>query len=226
MTPVPPPASPCVRVRLEYTSVNGTLAGSRFYLSYAGASPTAGNCTTLAEDIAAAWGTHLAPVVGNGYALTEVDVLDITTDLGLSGVWTGSTSGSEGATTVPDSAAMNVEYNISRRYRGGKPRMFLPPPSRDQMDGNNVWLSDFLGTVNTALGAFMTEIEALTIGAMGALAHVNLSYYKGFTNVTNSSGRERAVPTYRDTALLDIVQGYAAKATIGSQRRRLRSTSY
>jgi hypothetical protein len=60
---------------------------------------------------------------------------------------------------------------------------------------------------------------------MGTLAHVNLSYYKGFTNVTNSSGRERAVPTYRDAALVDPVTGYFGKAIMGSQRRRRTSTT-
>jgi len=74
--------------------------------------------------------------------------------------------------------------------------------------------------------AFMAEIEALSVGAVGALGHVNLSYYQGFKNITNSSGRERAVPTYRNTALLDVVQGYAAKSVVGSQRRRRTSTTY
>jgi hypothetical protein len=61
---------------------------------------------------------------------------------------------------------------------------------------------------------------------MGVLAHVNLSYYKGFVNVENSSGRERAAPTYRDSALLDPVTGYVVKQVVGSQRRRRTATTY
>jgi hypothetical protein len=214
-----------MRVRLDYTADAGTLAGSRFYLSYAGAAPTGGNCITLATDIAAAWNTHLAPQINDQYALTEIDVLDIATDSGLSGQWTGSDSGTDTSASLPGNMAVNVEFNISRRYRGGKPRMFLPSPGNDGLATINKWTPDYIAATNTAIAAFYTEIEALSIGAVGTLAHVNLSYYKGFTNITNSSGRERAVPTYRAAAVLDTVVGYATKAVVGSQRRRRTATS-
>lgn len=225
MTPVPPPASPCVRVRLIYTDTSGTEAGSRFYLGYAGAAPSAGNCITLATDIATAWNDHLASLPSNNWTLTEVDVLDITTDLGLSGAATVSFEASGGTVPLAKMSAINVEYNIARRYRGGKPRMFLPGGTQANMTDEGRWTDGFIGDVNTGMAAFFSQIEALEIGTMGALTHVNLSYYAGFKNITNSSGRERAVPTYRATALLDVVQGYACKARIGSQRRRLASTT-
>lgn len=226
MTPVPPPASPCLRVRLDYTQSDGYLAGNRFYLSYAGAAPTAGNCVTLAGDIAAAWATDLAPVVDENWSLTEVDVLDIATETGLSGHWTGTDAGSRAGTGLPAQCASNVEYDIGRRYRGGKPRLFLPPGvTSDTLDAGH-WTPTFISALNTAVGGFFTAVNALSVGAVGQLAHVNLSYYKGFTNVTNSSGRERAVPTYRAAALVDPITGYSAKGVIGSQKRRRNATTY
>lgn len=226
MTAPPLPASPCVRVRLEYTQADAALAGSRFYLSYAGAAPTPGNCTTLAGDVATAWSSNLAAVISQEFALTEVDVLDIASDAGASGQWTGSESGALEETQLPSMCAVNIEFDIARRYRGGKPRMFLPPPNSAAMLDAGHWTTTYVGDVHTAITGFMTALEALSIGAMGSLAHVNLSYYKGFTNITNSSGRERAVPTYRDTALVDTIEGYAVKAEIGSQRRRRVATTY
>ena len=164
-------------------------------------------------------------MINDSYGLAEVDVLDITSETGASGRsdvgWTATRSG----TVMPDQCATNVEYDISRRYRGGKPRMFLLPGSTSDMANVSTWSGDYIGEVNTAMAAFFSAIEALDIGAMGALQHVNLSYYKGFTNVTNSSGRERAVPTYRTAALVDTVNGYATKPVIGSQRRRRTSTT-
>lgn len=226
MTTPPLPASPCLRVRLDYTQADAALAGSRFFISYAGAAPTPGNCTTIATDIAAAWSAHLAAIISEEFVLTEIDVLDIATEAGASGQWTGSEAGSMESTQLPSMCAVNVEFNIARRYRGGKPRMFLPPPNNSaQLDAGH-WSSSFVTTASTAFGAFMTANEAISVGAVGALAHVNLSYYKGFTNITNSSGRERAVPTYRDTALVDTVEGYAVKAEIGSQKRRRLATTY
>lgn len=226
MTAPPLPASPCLRVRLDYTQADSFLCGSRFYLSYAGAAPTGGNCATLASDIEAAWLSHLAPNIHQDYALTEVDVLDIATDSGASGNWTGVEAAGLSDTAIPSNCAVNVEFDIARRYRGGKPRMFLPPPGVSEMATTEHWTSGYQSAVATGIGAFFTAIEALSVGAVGTLAHVNLSYYKGFTNITNSSGRTRAAPTYRSAALLDSVTGYAVKLEIGSQRRRRTATSY
>jgi hypothetical protein len=226
MTPVPPPASPCVRVRLDYQQDTGNLGGSRFFLSYAGSAPTGANCTALADGIEAAWVANLQPLISNVWSLVEVDVLDIATEMGLSGQWTGTETGSRSGISLPSQCCTNVEYNIARRYRGGKPRMFLPPGVGNDQASPDQWSDTYIGEVNTGMAAFFAAIAALSIGAMGALAHVNLSYYKGFTNITNSSGRERAVPTYRDSALLDTVSGYSAKTVIGSQRRRRTATTY
>ena len=225
MTAVPLPASPCLRVRLLYTQSDTYDAGSRFYLGYSGSAPSGANCTTLAGDIATAWTAHLASLMTNAWALTEVDVLDIATDSGLSGQWTGSTTGSASDTSLPAQCATNVEFDISRRYRGGKPRMFLPPGNEAAQEDAGHYTSAFITTVNTNVAAFFSAIEALTIGAEGTLSHVNLSYYKGFTNITNSSGRERAVPTYRDAAVVEPVVGYSGKLLIGSQRRRRAATT-
>lgn len=226
MTVVPLPASPCLRVRLLYTESDEALAGSRFYLSYSGAAPTSGNCATLAGDVEAAWLSHLAGLINQQFALTEVDVLDIATDSGAFGTWTGSEQGTLTGTMITANTATNVEFDIGRRYRGGKPRMFLPAGTQsDGLDAGH-WSSAFIDSVNTGITAFFSEIEGLSIGAIGTLAHVNLSYYQGFTNVTNSSGRTRAAPKYRTSALVDTVESYSCKGTMGSQKRRRNASTY
>lgn len=226
MTAPPLPASPCLRVKLDYNQTDGFEAGSRFYLSYAGAAPTAGNCVTLAGDVAAAWATHMSSAIDSTFTLVEVDVLDIASLTGASGTFSGTDAGGDTSGTIPAQCAANVEFNISRRYRGGKPRIYWPPPGTSELENAGQWSDSYVTGLNTDTAAFFNEITALSIGAMGALAHVNLSYYSGFKNITNSSGRERAVPTYRDTALVDVITGYAAKKTIGSQKRRRRATTY
>lgn len=204
--------------------VNGE-GGNRFYLSYSGSAPTGANCATLASDIASQWATSLAPLINTANTLNEVDVLDIATNTGLSGQWTGAHAGTRSGSAVASSLATDVEFGIARRYRGGKPRMYLPGPTVGDFSGLSNWGSSFLTSVNTDVAAFFAAVEALSVGAMGTLQHVNLSYYKGFTNITNSSGRERAVPTYRATALHDPVTGYFAKSVVGSQKRRRTSSS-
>lgn len=225
MTAVPLPDTPCVRVRLDYTHASGLTAGSRFYLSYSGSAPSGANCTTLATDIANAWNADLAGLFTSDWTLTEVDVLDIATDSGLSGTVSVSHEGVNTGTSCPAQCAINVEYDISRRYRGGKPRMYLPPGPTTELNNDSTWTSAFVSTVNSAMSSFIAAVEALSVGSMGTLAHVNLSYYQGFTNVTNTSGRTRAVPKYRTTAKSDVIVGYATKQTVGSQRRRRTATT-
>jgi hypothetical protein len=225
MTTPPLPASPCLRVRLILNGENPLDLGNRLFFSYGGTAPTGANCTALAGDIAAAWASDLAPLTPDNYSLGEVDVLDIASDSGLSGQWTGSDPGTRAGSYLPVNCAVNVEFDIARRYRGGKPRMYLSPGVQADLVSQGDWGNGFVTQVNTGVAAFFAAIEATVIGAVGPLKHVNLSYYKGFTNVTNSSGRERAVPTYRASALVDPIVGYSAKQVVGSQRRRRTSTT-
>ena len=227
VTTPPLPDVPCIRVRLDYTNGAGTLrSGSRFYLSYSGSAPTSGNLNTLASDIASAWASDLASVVQSDMQLVEVDCLDIATTSGHSGTWSGTNAGTRSGTNLPFQCATNIQFLIARRYRGGKPRMYLPAGVSSDTTNGATYAGAFVTLVNTGVSAFFAAIAALSIGAIGTLQHVNLSFYSGFTNHTGTSGRERAIPTYRATALHDNVTGYAAELTIGSQRRRRTSTTF
>jgi hypothetical protein len=225
MTVVPLPASPCMRVRLVYTQLDDSLASSRFYLSFTGGSASAADLNTLSTDIATAWNTDLAELVSEQFTLTEVDILDLTTDHGNSGLATVSHAGTLAGSILPDQVATNIQYKIGRRYRGGKPRMYLPPPDVTKLLDPAHLTSAFVTLCNTQVAAFFSAISALSVGSLGALAQVNLSYYSGFTNVTNSSGRTRAAPKYKAAATLDTVTGYDTHALLSSQRRRRSATT-
>lgn len=227
MTVPPLPEIPCLRVRLGYNLLSGTEMGNRFYLSYSGSAPSAANCVTLAGDIASAWNARIPPICYINQVLAEVDVQDIATNTGAFGTVSVSHAGTLTGGTLTSNTATNVEYDIARRYRGGKPRIFWPPPDDTALASEDKWSSTFIGQVNTVTSEFFSDIEALTVGSMGTLQHVNISYYAGFTNVTNSSGRTRAAPKYRSpTAKVDPITGYACKAVVGSQRRRRTSTTF
>lgn len=225
MTPVPPPASPCVKIELGYTHASGNKAGSRFFLSYSGAAPSAANCNTLATDVASAWNTDLAQLISVDWSLDLVDVLDIATGSGNSGSDAPSDPGTRSGTGLTWSVATNIQYLIARRYRGGKPKMYLPPGLQSDLYNGATWQASYVTEVQTQITAFFTALEALTVGSMGTFQHVNLSYYQGFKNIANSSGRERAVPQYRTAALLDTVTGYTVHNEVSSQRRRRTATT-
>lgn len=220
MTLPPLPDIGCVRVSLRYAGTPGTLFGNRFYISYTGTAPSGANCTTLAGDIETAWAAHMAAITSTEWALEEVDVLDIATRTGLSGQWTGATDGSRTGVALTQNVATNVEFGISRRYRGGKPRIYLPPGNQGDLADPSHWTSGYISAVQTAVPAFFGAIEALTIGGMGTLTHVTLNYYHGFTNKTDSSGRAYAAPNYTAVATHDNVTGYFPKVLVSQQRRR------
>jgi hypothetical protein len=228
MTPVPPPESPCVRVGLKYLQSDSFEGGSRFYVAYSGSAPTAADCATLAADIDSEWSLALAGLVNGDWTLVEVDVLDIATDSGFSGQSTTARDGTRSGTPAPSQCASNIEFGIARRYRGGKPRMFLPPGVMGDTVDPGHWDDTFIGELNVGIAAFFAGIEAASIGAMGALSHVNLSYYDGVSTTTPPwrGPGYKYPPKYRAAAVVDPVVGYSAKAMIGSQKRRRASTTY
>jgi len=226
MADVPLPDVPCVRCRLDYQDLTSNESGNRFYLSYSGSAPTAANCVTLAGDIASAWNTWFGGLTSQNFALVEVDVLDIASDSGLSGQWAGTYNGGQTGTPLTLQSAINVEFLIARRYRGGKPRIYLPPTDTSGLADAAHWDTTVITATNANATGFFGALHALSIGAMGTLQHVNLSYYKGYNNVEIPGSRAYAAPKYRLAALHDDVTGYATKAVVGSQRRRMRSTTY
>jgi hypothetical protein len=226
MSQPPLPEVPCVRINIDYVDTDGYLAGSRFFMSYTGTSPSPGDCQSLAANVATAWGDHLAPGISSSWSIAEVDVLDIASYSGSSGQSTQTETGQISGTPIPAQSCVNIEFGIARRYRGGKPRMFMPGPTDAYLANSSTFTTAYIDSINTGMSDFMSLIASVPVGNMGSLQHVNISFYQGFKNVTNTSGRTRAAPTYRTVALVDPVESYITKQVLGSQRRRRTSTTY
>lgn len=225
MAQVPLPDTPCLRVRLSGTDDSGNTWGTRFFLSYAGGAPSGADCIAIADDISTAYANHLVPLTAVSVALTEIDVLDIATRSGLSGQWNGNAPGSASGGDVPIQVSQNVEYGIARRYRGGKPRGFWVTGTDTDILNQSHWTAAWVTTVQAAMVAFFAEVEAISQGAVGALRHVNLSFYQHSTVFIKSGGRAQNLSVYRPIALHDNITGYFAKQLMGSQRRRRTSTT-
>ena len=222
-----PPVVQAVRCRLVYTQADNFLSGSRFYLSYSGSAPSPANCITLAGTINTAWASHIAPQVMPNYSLTEVDVLDLASTSGSSGNNTTVQAGTRTGTAVPSQCCCNVEFNIARRYRGGKPRMYFPPADTTAQANQGNWSTGLITQENAAVLAFFTALNGTGPGSMGTLQHVNISFYDGVYTTTPPwrGPGYKYPPKYRTTPLVDTVEGYATKARIGSQKRRRSATT-
>jgi hypothetical protein len=176
--------------------------------------------------IRAAFAAHLAPLIVVNYELDEVDVIDITTETGLSGQDSTVVPGTRLGVPVAYQVAFNVEYGIARRYRGGKPRSYWPFGSNDDLLDYSHWTQALHDAVQTGVTAFFAQVAASSITGLGTVKHINLSYYKGYEPRTTGGGQTTFKPKYRtDNAKSDVVFSYIPRAELSSQRRRRVATT-
>lgn len=219
MAPLPSPGN-IIRVHLRWGPSDTNQWASRFFLKYTGGPPTASDLNTLCTNVMTHYVATLLGYVQNNIYFTEVAAVDLSSDSGAEGIWSGSEQGTNGTGVVPEDACIQVNFQIPRRYRGGKPKLFLPPASSAHVVNLNDWDSTVVSGVTTAWGTFMSDILADTYSSFTLTDNVNVSFYSGFTVFITPSGRARNLPKARTSPLVDPISNHAVRAEIGSQRRR------
>lgn len=187
------------------------------HFEFAGTHPSNAVCATLAGDISAAWGTHMAPECPSPTQLTKVTVTDLTSDTSGSGEWLGNIVGTRGDDGIPANAAMLVSYPATLRYRGGHPRQYLYIGGNADFEGSAKWSTLFTAEGESHWRAFLAAVEGLSASGTALGSFGAIRYYGKF--LPNSGP-----PRYRlDTPLpmvIDITQAVTAQE-IASQRRRI-----
>lgn len=227
--PVPalPSVASVLRIALIYHTSGTTQAGCRFYFSYTGTAPSNSACASIAASIASAHGTDLSPMMSTNFNLVEVEVTDLSSPTSGIGIWTGAQGGTRSGNAVSIDNAVNLQWLIARRYRGGKPKIFLPFGTEgDTTTNNNDWSSTFVTAMNSAWSSFATALGAISASGCALNAHVSVSYYKGFVSSQNPvTLRWRNIPTLRSAPVVDGVTGHSTQTTCGVQRRRRTATT-
>jgi hypothetical protein len=194
---------------------------TRFFIAYAGTAPTSAQLVTFANAVGTAWGTNLKSLCSSQVELTSVTAEDLTSATAAVGASGFATLGTRAGDSMTAQLAAVVSYTIARRYRGGHPRGYWPFGVDTDIATPQTWANAFITASNTGIEAFFTAVLAAGWTGAGALTHVNVSYYHGFTVVTNpTTGRARNVPTLRGTPLVDTVSAAVTQVTVGTQRRR------
>lgn len=211
-----------MRVRLIW-GVNAPVnVGTNLFWSYTGGPPASADCTAIAGQINSAVASDLLSLLSQNYSLQEVICTDLSSPTGATGLSTTGHLGTRTGANVPISNCVLLDHLINRRYRGGKPRSYLPFGVDADLNNQRTWSAALVAAVNTGFAAFVTAVNAANSGTTVMAAHVNVSYHKGFTVVTSpTTGRARNVPTLRTTPLVDTVSSTVANVKIGTQRRRL-----
>lgn len=228
MASPPLPDNPTLRVALKYTQSDGLAGGQRLFFNYTGSAPTSAQISALATYIGGTdWQDELGGAVNEDWTLVEVDIIDITTDSGNAGSWTGEKAGTRSGTPMPAQTAANIEFDVPLRYRGGKPRTYLPPGVTTDMANPSTFASGYYDLVTSGFTSFIAGIVATGIHTADDLTHVNLSYYKGYNTSTPPwrGPGYKYPPRYRDTAVSTPITAYNCKSEIGTQKRRRTATS-
>lgn len=218
-----PAVTNVLRVRLVGTLGDLPDAGNRFYIAFSGSNPTVAELVTFCTAVGTAWNGNISPLVDATYTLTEVIAEDLTSSSAAVGNAAVSHIGTRSGAGVPGSTCLVVNYDISRRYRGGHPRGYYFAGVAGDLATDQEWSSAFIASAQTNFTNFFASIFAAGWSGAGTLQQVNVSFYESFTTVLNPvTGRTKNPPKVRTAVPTpDIVTAVTPRVRIGSQRRRL-----
>lgn len=192
------------------------------YLSYSGGAPSAADLSTFATDAVSAGASHFEAVCSDSVGMNSCTARDLSSDMGNEATAGTPWVGTRGTALTAPGAAVVVAHSISRHYRGGHPRTYLPAGVAGDIQTTGLWSTGLVSAVDSAWGAWVAALTG-TYGSLVVTNLVNVSYY-GPPNrtITGSTGRVRTVSTVRATPKVDQITGHVTRAKIGSQRRRNR----
>jgi hypothetical protein len=213
-----------LKIQLQHEVSADADVLDRIYAQYTGSAPTVTNLNTYAATIAASWATHLAPLMSTAGHLLGVTVTDLSSSSAAQGATAVTTAGSRAGSFMTAQVAALVNFHISRRYRGGKPRVYMPMGVAGDLVSAQAWNTAFVTAMTTGWSTFIGAIIPATVGGATVNQQVNVSYFNGFTVVTSpTTGRSKNVPTPRVSPLVDQVNSFTVSTIPASQRRRNRA---
>lgn len=209
------------RLDLQWNVGTDLSVSTRFFWMFSSGSPSASDAVTFASQGFNAAAT-MHSLWGPSTILVGAKWTDLSSSTGNVGEHAGSQAGTTTSTGVlPGSTCLLVNYLTNRRYRGGHPRAYLPFGMSSDLLSRQQWGSTFLSTATSQFGAFLGTLGTTTSSGITWTQHSNVSYYQGFTVVTNpSTGRAHNKPTLRPTPHVDPITSWALSVVPGSQRRR------
>jgi hypothetical protein len=220
--PALPPVPNVMKVTLSFHMSTDLDVIVRFFLGFTGGGSTNTVLTAFAGQIHSAWMSEFGNSMAGTTSLTQVEVVDLTSSTAGIGIDTTVSTGTSPGTELAAGTAFLLNFQVQRRYRGGKPRAYLPLGTSTNVLDAQHWNTGFPPAVVTAWNGFIAALQAAAPAGSSALNQVSVSYYKGFTVFTGSTGRAHNVSTPRPTPVVDAIIGHSGNPRFASQRRRNR----
>lgn len=198
-----------VKIRLLGTQQGGKWANV-LHAKFTGGTIDTAALGTLATAIRTSWGVTFAPQVSSTVALTTVECTDLSSRTGAQNLDTVGATGTGSSTAMPGQVSCCVSWKIPNRYRGGHPRMYLPPAAFTSSSNGQVWTTAYVTAVLAAARAFRNAINASPAGgATWQLCAVSYFHKVG------------GVEAYKTPPEIYIVSDAAVHTRVDTMRRRL-----
>jgi hypothetical protein len=138
--------------------------------------------------------------------LAQVEFTDLTSPSAAQGIANVGAGGTVASQFGAASNCIIARYAIARRYRGGKPRSYLPFGVPANQDTPQTWNPTFVGSLGPTWQTFLTAVAAAFPTGTTVDHQVSVSYHSG--------------GVVRPTPLTDTILGVTCSTRMGSQRRR------
>jgi hypothetical protein len=210
--PALPPVPNVIKWELLFTQA-GVPGACIFHSAFTGGSPSGsdlqgfGNQGWAALDTAGFLTNYTADTVFVGFKLTDLTTASSAVGeypIGLAGTYDGPAS--------PAQACVLANYEIVRRYRGGHPRTYFPPPAAVYLLSPSEWTAGEVTAVGDYVTALFNVFNTASEGTTDLGGPVCVSYRTG--------NAPRVAP------LVEPVTGFVVSPILATQRRRIRASSY
>lgn len=219
MTPLPPVPS-VLRVQIQYI-LSGRAAATNLHFAWSGSAPTDADCSQLGDLIGGQWATHCAALASTAVTVTGIRVTDLTSTSAGDGISTGSTSGTRTGGQLPSGISAMAIYHVAARYRGGKPKSFLPFGVEADLYSSQTWTGTFNASVAAGWASFIAGVEGLSYGGTTIGACSTVSYFQGYDPPTVApNNRAKNHPKLRSSPVVYVVQSITYPLYLGEIRKR------
>lgn len=211
-----------LKVKIGWNVGADVAAVTILHAKYTGGPPMPADTLALATDFHASIVSRFGALYNPTVALEYVEVTDLASSVGAQSTYTATHVGTRSGGPLAAATAVLVSWIIVRRYRGGKPRSYFPFFSDTDLASDLSWVSGSVTAMETAVQLFYDDLVTFTSGSTVITQLVQVSYYQGFTSVTNPiTGRTKDVAKLRvGGPITDALVSLTVSPRPASQRRR------
>lgn len=218
MPPLPVVPS-TIRFTLQYTWGGNPNVLNRFFMKYTNP-PSQADMTTLCTKIGTSWNTRMAPLVPAALVLLEVGGDDLGSKTGTNVVVSVDHPGTGAGTGLTAGACCIQSAQVSFKYRGGHPRVYLPALDASHLNDANTWSVAAIGLVGTAWTGILADLASSPPVGVGALSQVAVHAYSSNPADFPSGHPTTPAPWPLATPVTYPINSWTTNPQVGSQRRR------